>query len=98
MGPVELLRNKRRLLVKDDEAILLLSLAKGPLRPGQILACAGMPERSFWRAFKTAGRQGWVACERLRTSGKGAGPGRMTLCRLTAEGERMVRALLEEND
>jgi hypothetical protein len=94
MGPVELLRNKRQVLVRDDEALLLLTIGQGVTRPHSLRDKAELPERSFWRAYSAITRAGWIEVVKSRPSGPGVGRGLVSICKLTGEGERIVRVLL----
>lgn len=94
MGPVELLRNKRSALIRDDEAILLFLLGRGEKRPRDLRDASQMPERTFWRSLSTCHRQRWVASEKSRPIGKAVGRGLKTLVRLTPEGASIVRRML----
>ena len=96
MGPVELLRNKRSALIRDDEAILLLLLGQGEMRPHELREAAEMPERSFWRSLAACHRQYWVISVKTRPEGKKAGRGLKSIARLTPKGSAIVRKLLGE--
>lgn len=94
MGPVELLRNKRNALVRDDEAILLLMLGQGEKRPHELRVDSGMPERSFWRCLSACRRQAWISSEKSRPTGEKVGRGWKSIVRLTPKGVGLVRKIL----
>lgn len=93
MGPVDLLRNKRKALVRDDEAILLLALGSGPKRPHELFAHCQFPDRSFWRCLNRCHKYGWVESSKSHPTGKGVGPGLKSVVKITGEGERIIRCL-----
>ena len=90
---VEILRNKRKALLRDDEVILLLVLARRPMRARDLREGSRLPERTFWRGFEAMQRQGWAEVVAAGRGVKGEGRGKCSVCRLTLKGEAEVRRL-----
>jgi hypothetical protein len=92
---IEFLKQKKRTHLSDDEAIVLLLIGQhsGSCRPRSLLESSGLPERSFWRAFATLGRQGWIDVTRAPSAGQGKGPGKFSACIITPHGLELCEIL-----